>query len=203
MTVNQEKLQLAFEYAKAAHASVNQVRKYTVTETDPGQPYIVHPMAVVAILQVHGETDVDVLSAAYLHDVLEDVWPTNEVYSPQRIGELFGIPVWRMVDDLTDQFTFENYPAMNRNERKTLEAFRISEITGGALKVKLADLIHNTTDIVANDPGFAVVYLKEKRRVLRFIEERVRDANDPILSSLYAEALKLSKVTIPPKKKTS
>ena len=187
MTVNKEKLQKAFEWSKTAHASINQVRKYS------GDPFIMHPMAVVAILQAHGETDIDVLCAAYLHDVLEDVWPNNEVYSPQSIIDIFGISVFRMVNDLTDYFTFNNYPNINRTERKTLEAFRISEISGNALKVKLADLIHNTLDIVKNDPKFAVVYLKEKIRILRFIEVRIEDAADPILSSLYAEAVKLSK----------
>jgi (p)ppGpp synthase/HD superfamily hydrolase len=123
-------------------------------------------------------------------------------YSPQAIGELFGIPVFRMVNDLTDQFTHEHYPEMNRAERKTLEAFRISEISGGALKVKLADLIHNTTDIVHNDPDFAVKYLQEKRRILRFIEARInRAADDFILAHLYEEADRLSKIKIPPKKK--
>ena len=56
---------LARVYATAAHAAVGQRRKYT------DQPYIVHPIRVAEIVDLYGGTD-DMISAAYLHDVVED-----------------------------------------------------------------------------------------------------------------------------------
>jgi (p)ppGpp synthase/HD superfamily hydrolase len=172
----------AFEYAKAAHASINQKRKYS------GDPYIVHPMAVAKVLTDSGVTDEDLICAALLHDVLEDVWPVNAVYHPASIEELFGKTVLGYVEELTDEYTKELYPDLNRAERKKREAERISKISDGALKVKLADLIDNTGDIAKNDPGFAKVYLREKQRILDALHPRMLDSKDPILLELYHRA---------------
>lgn len=172
----------AFEYAKAAHGSINQRRKYS------GDPYIVHPMAVAKILTDAGVTDQNIICAALLHDVLEDVWPVNPVYRPDSIDELFGRTVLSYVWELTDDFTKENYPGLNREERKKREAARLAGISEAALKVKLADLIDNTSDITKNDPGFAKVYLREKERILAALHPRMIDCKDPILLELYHRA---------------
>lgn len=50
----------------AATAHCGQRRKYT------NEPYIVHPLEVIQILMQHGITDEVILSAAVLHDVIED-----------------------------------------------------------------------------------------------------------------------------------
>lgn len=172
----------AFEYAKAAHGSINQRRKYS------GDPYIVHPMAVAKILTDAGVTDQNIICAAFLHDVLEDVWPVNPVYRPDSIDELFGRTVLSYVWELTDSFTKENYPDLNREERKKREAARLAGISESALKVKLADLIDNTSDITRNDPGFAKVYLREKEKILAALHPRMIDCKDPILLELYHRA---------------
>lgn len=172
----------AYEFAKAAHASINQIRKYS------GEPYIVHPEAVCKILEQAGETDVNVLAAALLHDVVEDVAPLNKEYDRDQILRHFGPEVDLYVWHLTDIYTKENYPELNREERKMREAVRIGLISEGAIKVKLADLIHNTMDIMKNDPGFGRVYLKEKRRILDAIHPRTIDCKDPILLTLYHKA---------------
>jgi (p)ppGpp synthase/HD superfamily hydrolase len=52
-------------FAKAAHAAVGQMRKYT------DEPYIVHPVEVAGIVRYWGGTDT-MCVAALLHDVLED-----------------------------------------------------------------------------------------------------------------------------------
>ena len=172
----------AYEFAKAAHASINQKRKFS------GEPYIVHPEAVCRILENAGEKDVNVLCAALLHDVLEDVAPLNKLYDADEILRQFGAEVLRYVRELTDEFTKENYPALNREERKKREAQRIATISDSALKVKLADLIDNTSDIVKNDPGFAKVYLREKQRILDGLQPRTLDCKDPILLYLFHRA---------------
>lgn len=174
-----DKLTLAFEFAKAAHRSINQKRKYS------GEDYIIHPIRVVNLLESVGESDQEVLQAAYLHDVLEDVAPVNPVYRAERIKEEFGPRVLELVQELTDEYTSEKYPAINRAARKKQEAVRLSNISVGAMKIKLADLIDNTSDITKNDPGFARVYLEEKRRIIELMGPVVERSTDSVLKSLY------------------
>lgn len=187
---NRESLNTAFEYAKAAHGSINQTRKYS------GQPYIIHPMDVVRILENAGEIDPIVLQAAYLHDVIEDVYPKCLVYNPASIYEIFGEFVYNVVIELTDEFTHEKYPLVNRDKRKQMEAERLGKASLKAIKVKLADLISNTSDIVKNDPGFARVYLKEKVRILEAFSKRESEF-DEVAKKLFEKASNQIKVDLP------
>lgn len=172
----------ALEYARAAHGSISQKRKYS------GEPYIVHPIAVARTLQELGEKDEEVIRAAYLHDVLEDVWPLNRIYRPDAIQTLFGDGVLALVKELTDEFTKESYPALNREDRKKLEAQRIATISDRALRIKLADMIDNTQDVMKHDRGFGHIYLREKENILDCIYPRTMDSKDSILLTLYHRA---------------
>src|SRR5580704_307796 len=55
----------ARKFATAAHARVDQKRKYT------NAPYITHPAAVVEIMRSVPHTE-EMLAAAWLHDTVED-----------------------------------------------------------------------------------------------------------------------------------
>ena len=77
---------------------------------------------------------------------------------------------------------------MNREQRKAEEAKRIATIADGALKVKLADLLDNTSDIMRHDRGFGRVYLAEKERILSCLYPRILDCKDPIILELYHRA---------------
>lgn len=173
----------AFEYAHRAHNSIGQVRKYS------GNPYIVHPARVVEILIENGANNPATIEAAYLHDVIEDVFPIKPEYSLDAIEQTFNPQVRLLVHELTDEYTKEKYPRVNRENRKQLEAERIAKISDEGLKIKLADMIDNTSDIIKNDPGFARVYLKEKQRVLEMLKDRVEATVDQSLRKLYAKAL--------------
>lgn len=139
----------ALAFATAAHGSINHVRKYT------GEPYINHPIEVMGIVQTVPHTD-EMLVAALLHDTIEDTPVTRE-----DIEREFGGHVAVLVMELTDQ-CHEG----NRATRMAAEAARLGTISSEAQTVKLADFISNTRSIVAEDPGFARVYLREKLRVL-------------------------------------
>ena len=84
-----------------------------------------------------------------------------------------------LVNELTDEFTAERYPAFNRHFRKFHEAHRLGNISASAMKVKFADLIHNTISITTYDKDFAVVYLREKTYILarmsRLVDFRPHD----------------------------
>lgn len=134
----------------ARHKHRDQKRKYT------GEEYFIHPLAVAEAVEKKGGTD-DQIIAALLHDTVEDTDATIE-----EIQELFGTVVAELVDALTDKYTHEAYPKLNRAERKTLEADRLALISDEAKLIKLCDMIDNTLTITEYDPGFAKVYLAEK-----------------------------------------
>jgi (p)ppGpp synthase/HD superfamily hydrolase len=150
----------AFQFCQSAHNSIDQKRKYS------GKPYWEHPHQVATILMDAGVTDPDMIAAAYCHDVLEDVFPKNPVYSPYLIEKTFNKRVLGITQELTDEYTPEKYPTLNRDKRHALEAQRLGTVSLEAVLIKLADLIANTSDIVTADPGFALRYLPEKKRVL-------------------------------------
>lgn len=140
-------------YSRAAHQAVGQQRKYT------GEPYYRHPASVAEIVSQAEHVTPEMLAAAYLHDVVEDTDVTHE-----DISRDFGLVVSGYVFELTDQFI--DLSIGNRAHRKKLERERLSRIHPNAQTIKYADLIDNTSSIVSRDPGFARVYLKEKRALL-------------------------------------
>lgn len=142
-------------FALGAHAAVGQVRKYT------GDPYIVHPATVAEIVSRTPDVGEDMIMAALLHDVVEDTAVTIDV-----IEELFGFVIGSLVFDLTDEYTKEKYPDLNRAERKLREAKRYAWAGYEVKTIKLADGIDNTTSIVRHDPEFLKTYGPEKRQLL-------------------------------------
>lgn len=151
------KLIRAKNFARSGHDSVGQIRKYT------GEKYWTHTEEVAEIVSEVIDNE-DVIIGALYHDLAEDV--NKHPYTLDNILSVFGEDVFFIVRDLTDKYTHEAYPNLNRAERKTLEAWRLGFISPDAQTVKVADLLSNTKSIVESDPGFAVTYLKEKEVVL-------------------------------------
>lgn len=145
----------AAAFAGAAHARIDQRRKYT------NEPYINHPQAV-ATLVAEVTDDPVMIAAAWLHDTVEDTGVTHE-----QICREFGAQVGRLVYWLTDISKPEDG---NRLKRKALDRNHIAQAPVEAMTVKLADLIDNARTIAANDPDFARVYMKEKRALLAVLQ---------------------------------
>lgn len=145
----------ALAFASEAHGSSSQLRKYT------GEPYINHPIEVMAIVKTASHYTEAMLAAALLHDTIEDTAVTRD-----DIEREFGLAIAKMVMELTDQ-CLEG----NRAERKAAEAERLGTISAEAQTVKLADLISNSVSITENDPEFAKIYLREKLRILELMTE--------------------------------
>lgn len=169
--------------AFAAQAHEGQTRKYT------GAPYIVHPVEVMNIVRyaAHCE-DSEMLAAAVLHDVVEDC-----DVELAEIADLFGERVAAMVDDLSNKFEsgMVHCAGMNRAARKKAECTRLSQCDASTQTVKVADMIANTHDIVAFDPGFARVYLAEKEALLAAL-----DRADPKLLAIARAGLDAGWATI-------
>jgi (p)ppGpp synthase/HD superfamily hydrolase len=144
----------ARKFATAAHARVDQKRKYT------NAPYITHPAAVVEIMRSVPHTE-EMLAAAWLHDTVEDTG-TKLI----EIRVLLGRAVADLVEWLTDVSKPEDG---QRSVRKRLDLEHIAQAPADAQTVKLADLIDNSRSILERDPSFARVYLAEKRMLLQVL----------------------------------
>jgi (p)ppGpp synthase/HD superfamily hydrolase len=149
-----EKIIKAAEFAKNAHESIDQRRKYS------NEPYIVHPEAVAELVTTVTD-DVEMICAAWLHDVVEDT-----PISLTEIHSHFGAGIGELVDDLTD-------PAQradgNRATRIAINYKHTAQASVRAKTVKLADVIHNLTGIVECDPNFAWKFVQEKKQLLEVL----------------------------------
>lgn len=156
-----------FEFAKLKHGT--QVRKYTLN------PYTDHLLNVVQILIDNDAVVFFEIEIALLHDILEDTFCTmNElvaflISADYTVSDSYFIT--SRVKDLTDQYTLQKYPNLNRKKRKQMETLRLSCVSEVSQTVKYADLIDNSISICEHDKGFAKVYLQEKKELLRLMKE--------------------------------
>jgi len=141
------KVKIAQLIAETAHGALDQKRKYT------GRPYIVHPAEVVEILMSVGITDENILSAAWLHDVVEDTGITLKF-----ILEHIDYKVAALVDMVTDISEPEDG---NRETRKRIDREHYLTADYGGKSIKLSDCLSNGRDIEKNDRNFSIVYFKE------------------------------------------
>lgn len=133
-----------------------QKRKYTY------EPYVHHPAAVTALVRTVPHTP-EMLAAAWLHDMVEDCGVTLK-----RVEEEFGPEVSDLVEMLTD--VSMNCKA-NRATRKAMDLEHLAIASPAGKTIKLADIIDNSSSILAHDKNFAKVYLREKRRLLAVLQE--------------------------------
>lgn len=153
------------DFAEQAHGS--QTRKYTP------EPYIIHPVAVMDICRNY-TADITLLSAALLHDVLEDT-----VVSAQELADFLhssfseeeAEKILSLVIELTDVYTKDNYPQWNRRQRKQKELQRFAAVSAEAQTIKYADILHNSKELADQDPSFAPLYLHESIAILQRAEK--------------------------------
>jgi (p)ppGpp synthase/HD superfamily hydrolase len=175
----QPEVMQAYYFANAAHAAVGQRRNYT------GEPYIVHPVAVLKILLdiCPKMVSPDMMMATLLHDVVEDTGVTGEL-----IRELFGPRVADMVRALSKATT----PSFgNRAERHAVEVARLASSDWKVQTIKVGDLMQNTGSIAARDPVFARTYLVEKKQLLDAMTGALMSMQDAAHAQLKASAAAL------------
>jgi (p)ppGpp synthase/HD superfamily hydrolase len=142
----------------AASAHGDQLRKYS------GEAYVYHLFRVMNTCYLY-HNSLPVLTAALLHDVLEDTTTTEEELR-QFLFETMPHPedaaeALRLVVELTDVYTKEDYPQLNRQARKAKEHERLATISPDAQTIKYADILDNSQNVAENDPQFAPVVLQE------------------------------------------
>jgi len=131
-----ENLYQALEYSKKAHST--QFRK-------SGEPYIIHPILVAAIV-ASITNDESMAIAALLHDVVEDT--DIEI---QEIEKLFGVDVGHLVAGLTkiDTIRDSELIASSSNEKLIVSALSFRKMLLASIEdvrvlvVKLCDRLHN------------------------------------------------------------
>jgi GTP pyrophosphokinase len=164
-------LESAYQFSEQAHQG--QFR-------GSGEPYISHPLAVANIL-AKWHLDSQALTAALLHDVMEDTH-----VSKSDISKRFGRPVAELVDGVSklDKIEFQTHEdAQAENFRKMLLAMARDV---RVMLIKLADRLHNMRTL----DGLPA---EKRRRIAReTLEIYAPIANRLGLNSIYQELEDLS-----------
>tara|TARA_R110002153_G_scaffold7463_1_gene33532 strand:- start:264 stop:851 length:588 start_codon:yes stop_codon:yes gene_type:complete len=147
---------------KAIRFAANAHRKQTRTS---GDAYITHPVEVAKIVkQFKKSHNLEALiSAAYLHDTVEDTDTELE-----DITKMFGGLVASMVKELTSDEQSKEFKA---SKADYLSA-KMSSMSSWALVVKLADRIHNISDLnTAKTKKWASNYKKQTTQIVDELEK--------------------------------
>jgi RelA/SpoT family (p)ppGpp synthetase len=135
----------AYEFGAAAHKG--QFRK-------SGEAYICHPVAV-AISLAEIRMDADGITAAILHDVVEDT-----AISKQEIATQFNNEVAELVDGVTKLSKIENQSHAEAQAENVRKMFLAMAKDLRVIIVKLADRLHNMETL-------GVMLPPKKRRIAR------------------------------------
>lgn len=129
-----DKIQKALNFAAEKHS--DQKRKAD------GLPYIVHPFSVAWIVSNYTK-DEEIIQAAFLHDILEDV----QGYYYNDLLNIFGKHVAQMVEEVSEyKNPNANLPVDDKEswlKRKEKYLKGIEKASRGAMIVCAADKIHN------------------------------------------------------------
>jgi GTP pyrophosphokinase/guanosine-3',5'-bis(diphosphate) 3'-pyrophosphohydrolase len=166
----------AIRYADWAHAGQARLS---------GEPYITHPLAVAGTV-ADWRMDADAISAALLHDVLEDT-----CVSKTEIARLFNPDIAELVDGLSklDKIEFPSYrEAQAANFRKMLLAMARDM---RVVLIKLADRHHNLSTMSAVRPDKRRRIARETLEIYAPIANRLglnkmfRDLQDTSFALIY------------------
>lgn len=148
----------AYQFAQQSH--IGQKRA-------SGEEYIVHPLSVVSIL-ADLQLDADTLSAAFLHDVVEDTDVTLD-----NLKELFGPTVALLVDGVTKLGKIEYISKEEQqmeNYRKMLMAMA-KDVR--VVLIKLADRLHNMRTLKFMNPIKQKAIAKETMEIFAPLAHRL------------------------------
>ena len=139
-------IQEAITYADQQHKE--QKRK-------DGSPYIIHPLAVAAIVAEFG-LDTDAIIAALLHDCIED---TNSSHSD--IAARFGDTVAELVEGVT-KLTRANFSSTEQAQMENLrKMFMAMSKDIRVVLIKIADRLHNMRTMQYQTPAKQISKCRE------------------------------------------
>lgn len=159
-----------FDFVKEMHG--DQKRKYT------GEPYYTHLLSVADRVDPYKSSGYET-EIALCHDLIEDTECSLAELSSKLLSLGYNVEedevILAGVNDLTDKYTHEKYPSLNRAQRKALEGSRIIKSSPIAQTVKYADIIDNMLSLAEHDPDFARVYAREVNGYLPKINQGNRE----------------------------
>jgi (p)ppGpp synthase/HD superfamily hydrolase len=129
-----KKVDLADKFAWIAHHGVRRKGRSKA-------PYHDHVKGVATILEGYGCEDEDILSAAFLHDTIEDV----KGLSLDTLEEMFGNKVAELVSEVT------NSPDLDGMEKEQYMNNKMVNLSNDALTIKLGDCLYNCSDSPKRD----------------------------------------------------
>lgn len=162
-----ELLEKAQRWSARGHFGVN--RKFGTI------PYIVHPEAVAEIISQVTD-DIDVIAAAWLHDIVEDTNATIDDIRSEFNDNIAQL-VWE-VSKITDNCS------CSRDFRVMMNCVHYGNGLKWAKAIKIADAIHNLPSMIRDNPTFAARYVTEKKILLEFIKD-----GHPLLASILEEII--------------
>lgn len=139
----------------AAEAHRGQRRRYT------DRPYIEHPARVAARLSWHDAGDEYLVSAAWLHDVLEDC----QQMTLADINRVCCNYVGQLVRELTNPS--KQHPELDRAARKAMDREHLAHVSREARLIKLADRVDNLRELTGAPVRFIETYTAESELLLQ------------------------------------
>ena len=126
---NFEQIRAAFDFAEAAHAG--QLRK-------DGSPFVTHPLAVAQILAEELHLDSESISAALLHDTIEDTAATHE-----DIARQFSPTIADLVEGVS-KLTRVHYTSKAEEQMENLRKMLMAMAKDiRVILIKISDRLHN------------------------------------------------------------
>ena len=145
---------------------------------EDASPYINHPIALMKVLCIEaGVRHPTILSAAALHDTIEDTETTG-----QELELEFGSEIASIVSELTDD------KSLPKAERKRLQIEHAPHMSREGALVKLADKICNLRDVADSPPaGWSLERQRDYFDWAKAVVDRLPRVNAK-LSELFVEA---------------
>jgi (p)ppGpp synthase/HD superfamily hydrolase len=177
-------LEQAIDFAELMHKG--QIRK------GDKKPYVVHPKAVYSILKSFRIKDRVLLVAAWLHDTIEDTTATYNI-----LKRKFNIEVANLVKAVSS-----SKKEIDKVGKAEYLLNKMIQMSDNELTLKLADRLHNVTDIMSMSNGqktyeqttYILQGLRDKRN-LKKIHKKIIRAIERYLNKWgekYAEATQVS-----------
>jgi hypothetical protein len=149
-----ETMEDARKYATEKHAGQKRMS---------GEDYIVHPERVAELVKKYKTSHKieDLVSAAYLHDTIEDTGATEE-----DLKKLFNPLIASLVAELTS-----NKADIRKEGKANYLSKKMLGMSSWGLVIKLADRLDNVSDLKTSKiPGFKEKYSKETSFILDKLE---------------------------------
>lgn len=171
----------AHEYAKKAHEG--QTRK-------SGGPYVRHPERVADIVRKYKKSHKlkELVSAAFLHDTIEDTNTTAE-----DLKKMFGALVASLVQELTSDKVKQK--EIGKTKYLTQKMLNMSS---WGLVIKLSDRLDNVSDLKTADEKFAKKYKKETESILKELKSKRKLSNTQkkLINAIEEKLSELNEETI-------